>query len=170
VAISGATSSTGYAGTVTLNSCTLTSSSVTNANSPPTCTISGTITYLGGSPDTPSGTATATVSTTAAVASLTYPTLPDGRRFLGAGGGVVLAFLVFLGIPARRRGWRAMLGMLVLIAALGTLSACGGGGSSGGTGNAISATSAGTYTFTVTGSATPSVGASVTTTFTVTVN
>lgn len=168
VTISGGTSSTGYSGTVTMNSCTLTSSSVTNPNSPPTCSVSGTITYSSG---TPSGTATATVSTTAQVSEVVYPRLGNGKGWLGAGGGAVLAFLVFLGIPARRKSWRAMLGMVVLLVTLGSLAACGGGGGGGGsTGPTIPATSAGSYTFTVSGSSSPSVGTAPTTTFTITVN
>jgi hypothetical protein len=113
------------------------------------------------------------VTTTApAAAELTYPNVRGkGKGWLGAGGGAVLAFLVFLGIPARRKSWRAMLGLLVLIAALGSLSACGGGGGGGGTTTTPDpGTSAGTYTFTVTGVGNPSVSPSVSATFTVTVN
>jgi hypothetical protein len=116
------------------------------------------------------GTATATVSTTAATAALDSPKLP-GRELFGAGGGALLALLVFFGIPARRRSWRAMLGILVLMAAVGTLAACGGGGSSSTTrSTSTSGTTTGSYTFTVTGTGTPSVSPSPTTTFTVTVN
>ena len=64
----------------------------------------------------------------------------------------MLALLVFLGIPARRRGWRAMVGMLGILFALGGLAACGGGGSGGGgSGNSDPGTASGSYTFTVTG-------------------
>lgn len=165
--ITGVASTTGYTGTVTLNTCTLTSSSVTSPNSPPTCSVSGTITYAAGAA---SGSGTALVSTTAASAALVYPTLGNGKGWLG-GGGAVLAFLVFLGIPARRKSWRAMLGTVVLLVALGSLVACGGGSTNSGSGGtSISATSAGTYTFTVSGTASPSVGTAPTTTFTVTVN
>lgn len=170
VTISGGTSNTDYSGTVTLNSCTLTSSTVTSPNSPPTCSVSGTITYTAG---TPSGSATATVTTTAASFSeMAYPKpAGKGKGWLGAGGGAMLAFLVFLGIPARRRSWRTMLGMVVLLVGLGSLSACGGGGSSSGSGGtAISATSAGSYTFTVSGTSSPTVATAPTATFTVTVN
>ncbi len=169
VTISGATSSSGYTGTVSFTGCALTSSSVTNPNDPPSCMLSsGTITYTAG---VPSGTVTATVTTTAGVAKLAYPKLGNGKGWMGAGGGAVLAFLVLLGIPARRRSWRAMLGMVVLLVMLGSLAACGGGGSSGGgTTVNISGTSAGTYTFTVTSSGNPAVSPAPTTTFTVTVN
>jgi len=90
-----------------------------------------------------------------------------------AGSGAVLALLVFFGIPARRRGWRAMLGGFVLLATLGSLAACGGGGgSSGGNNNGTGnpGTTAGSYTFTVTGTGNPAVTPAVTTTFNVTVN
>ena len=72
------------------------------------------------------------------------------RELAGLGVSAVVAFIVFLGIPARRRSWRQMLGLLVLIAALGALSSCGGGGAAvrrGGTSDP--GTTAGTYTFTV---------------------
>jgi hypothetical protein len=87
---------------------------------------------------------------------------------MGAGSGAALAFLVFLGIPARRRSWRSMLGAIVVMAALGGLSGCGDFWEAPG-GNSSSGTTAGTYTFTVTGSGNPQV-TSVTTTFTVTIN
>jgi len=112
------------------------------------------------------------VYTTAASAALAYPKLPgrgNGRGLFGAGGGAVLAFLVFLGIPARRRSWRSMLGLLVLMTALGSLAACGGGGGGGG-GGGNPGTMAGTYTFTVTGTGNPTVTPPPTATFTVTVN
>ena len=83
-------------------------------------------------------------------------------------GGVALAFLVLLGVPARRRHWRSMLGAAALMVALGGLSACGDFWQAP-TGNSADGTTAGTYTFTVTGTGVPSVTA-VTTTFTMTVN
>ncbi len=61
-----------------------------------------------------------------------------------------------------------MLGAILLIAALGSLSGCGDFWQAPG-GNSGSGTTAGTYTFTVTGTGTPAVTA-VTTTFAVTVN
>jgi glucan phosphoethanolaminetransferase (alkaline phosphatase superfamily) len=38
----------------------------------------------------------------------------------------VLALLIFFGIPAWRRSWRNMLGLVILMAMLGSLVACGG--------------------------------------------
>jgi hypothetical protein len=84
------------------------------------------------------------------------------------GGGVALAFLALLGIPARRRSWRSMLGAVALMVALGSLTGCGDFWQAPG-GNTANGTTAGTYTFTVTGTGDPTVTA-VTTTFTVTVS
>jgi hypothetical protein len=154
-------SATAYAGTVTL-ACALTSYSQGDAYLP-TCSVPSTAVPVG-------GTATVTVNTTAATSELVYPKVPGkGNGWLGAGGGAVLAFLVFLGIPARRRSWRAMLGMVILLATLGGLSACS-GGSIGSVGNGTSGTTPDTYTFTVTGTGTPAVTPKPTITFTVTVN
>jgi len=161
--VTGQTSSTGYTGTVTLKTCTLQSSSVTNPVDSPTCSASGTITYAAG---TATGTGTATVSTTN---TAMLENMPGGKGWLRAGGGAVLALLVFLGIPARRRSWRALLGMAILMAVAGGLSACGGGiNNSGGGGG--SKTSAGTYTFTVSGQGNDPASTTESTTFTVTVN
>jgi len=160
-------SATLYAGTVTLI-CALTTCPSGAANLPSCSVTSGSpVTLSSGSP---SGTAIATVYTTAASAALFYPNLPGkGRGLFGAGGGAVLAFLVFLGIPARRRSWRSMLGILIVMAVLGSLAACGGGTFSG-TVNVTPGTTAGTYTFTVTGTGNPAVTYALPATFTVTVN
>jgi subtilase family serine protease len=160
-------SSTFYTGTVTLT-CVLTSP--TSGTDLPTCSVtSGSPVTLTSGVPTGTGTAIATVSTTAASAALLYPKLPGKSRGLfGAGSGALLAMLLFLGIPARRRSWRSMLGVLVLMAALGSLAACGNGSTT--TGPTNPGTSAGTYTFTVTGTGNPTVTPAPTTTFTVTVN
>jgi hypothetical protein len=160
------TSTTGYTGTVTLSSCTLSSSSVSSPNDPPSCSVSGTITYANG---TATGSATATITTTSATQLARQSSAPG--RWTGLGGGAVLACLVFLGVPKRRRNWLAMLGVLVVFAGLGGLSGCGGGGSSGSTTTLnLSGTSAGTYTFTVSGTGSDPASTSASTTFTVTVN
>jgi predicted small lipoprotein YifL len=62
-----------------------------------------------------------------------------------------------------------MLGVLVVMAALGSMAACGGGGSSAPPPQKDPGTTAGTYTYTVQATGNPSVGA-VSTTFAVTVN
>jgi hypothetical protein len=155
-------SSTGYAGTVSL-SCALTNSP-SGAVNLPSCSPSGTIAL---SAAATSGTATLSVTTTASTTESSSLTPAKGKGLLGAGGGALLAFLVFLGIPARRRSWRAMLGLVMLIAALGSLSACGGGTS---TTSTVPGTTAGTYTFTVTATGSPTISSTQTQTFTVTVN
>jgi subtilase family serine protease len=160
-------STTLYAGTVTL-SCALTSSP-TGAVDLPSCSAANPSVTL--SSATTTVTTTFTVSTTAAVAGLVHPNVPGrGRGWAGAGGGAVLAFLLFLGIPARRRSWRSMLGVLVVMVALGSLSGCGGGGGGGSTTPPNPGTTAGVYTFTVTGTGSPSVSPIPSATFTVTVN
>jgi hypothetical protein len=92
-----------------------------------------------------------TVSTTAATTSdLVYPKVGNGKGWLGAGSGALFAVLIFFGIPARRRSWRSMLGIIVAMAVIGVLSSCGGSGGGGG-GQTIPGTTAGNYTVTVTG-------------------
>lgn len=156
-------SSNGYAGVVTL-SCALTQSP-SGAVDPPTCSNgSSTVTLSSG---TTSGTATVTVSTTAATTSaLIRPRL--GKGWTGAGGGAVLALLIFLGIPARRRNWRHMLGAVAVMIALGGMTGCGDFWEAP-SGNTSGGTTAGTYTFTVTGTGNPQATAP-TSTFTVSVN
>jgi subtilase family serine protease len=149
-----------YSGTVAL-SCALTSGPSNSSGDAPTCSASS-----GGV--SPGSTGSATVSTRAATTSaLERPALPGKIRGL-LDGGAVLALLVMFGIPARRRAWRAMLGALVLMIAIGSLAACGGGGGGGGTSDP--GTASGMYTFTVTGTGTPAQTSGNTTTFTVAVN
>ena len=152
-----------YSGTVTV-SCALTSKPP-GAVYAPSCTFvnGSTITLSAGVP-TPA-TVTVTVDTTAASSELVYPKVHGGGW---AGGGALLALLVFLGIPARRRSWRQMLGVVVVMAVLGSLAGCGGGG--GATVVTQAGTTAGNYIFTVTGTGNPAVTPGPTTTFTVTVN
>jgi len=154
----------GYSGTVTLTCQEEADASPTTGDGAQ-CSIPATSVAMG-------GTATATVTTTAPVAALHYPDVHgNGRGWEGAGGGAVLALLAFFGIPARRRSWRAMLGMVMLLAALGGMAACGGGSSGGGTTTqADPGTAAGTYTFTVVATGNPTVTPTVQTTFTVVVN
>jgi len=68
-------------------------------------------------------------------------------------GDATLACLLLFGIPARRRSWRTMLGLLIFLAFLaGGALGCGGAfsiGRRGDTGNP--GTTAGAYTITVTG-------------------
>jgi len=79
--------------------------------------------------------------------ALVYPTRPGVPWY--AAGGATLACLLLFGIPARRRSWRTMLGMVMLLAAISSVVlGCGGGGGGGG-GN--TGTTPGSYVITVTG-------------------
>jgi hypothetical protein len=156
-------SSSAYAGTVSL-SCALTSSP-SGAVNLPSCSPSGAITL---STSATSGSATLAVSTVPATIESDAAKKSARNNLVGAGSGALLALLVFFGIPARRKAWRAMLGMVVLLITLGSLAACG-GGSSGGT-TTIPGTTAGTYTFTVTATGSPAISTTQTQNFTVIVN
>jgi hypothetical protein len=151
---------TGYTGTVTLT-CALTSSP-TGAINLPTCSTGSSIVTL--SSGTTTGTATVTVSSTTTTSELIWLKMGGrGGGWAGAGGGTFLAFVAFLGIPARRRRWLSMLGIPALAVALAGLSACGGTSSPSGT-------TAGSYTFTVTGTGSPAETPVPTTTFTLAIN
>jgi subtilase family serine protease len=155
----------GFSGTVNL-ACSFTTNASTD---PASCSLSSYSVTLSG---TTAQTSTLTIGTTAYSADLIRPNFGKGKGWLGAGSGAVLALLVFFGIPARRRSWRAMLSILVTMVALGALASCGGGGSSGGGGggggNSNPGTTAGTYTVTITGASTsPSYSSNTTVTLTV---
>jgi hypothetical protein len=155
-----------YSGTVTLT-CAL-ASNPPGAQDPPTCRVTSgsSVTITNGMA---SGSTTVTLSTTAASAASLYEHGIPG--WPGPGGGMVLALLVLLGIPARQRSWRNLLGLAVVMVALGALSACGGGNSSGmGGGSTNPGTMAGNYTFTVTGTGNPGVSPAPTAIVKLTVN
>ena len=155
-----AKTSDGYGGTITLT-CALTSQPNGAVNLP---TCSGTTISLVGAGANSNN---VTISTTAATSSMTRPAF----RGLAGFGGAMLAFLVFLAVPARRRDWRNLLGIVILLFAFAGLGACGGGGAGGGGGGGgTPGTTAGTYTFTVTGTGNPVMTPAPTTTFTLTVN
>jgi hypothetical protein len=114
------------------------------ASDPATCSIPASVTLSGATAQT----ATLTVYTTAPTsAALVLPKRPGVPWY--AAGGATLACILLFGIPARRRSWRTMLGMLALLVALtGGVLACSKPtppppGNPG--------TTAGTYTVTVTG-------------------
>jgi hypothetical protein len=166
VTVTSGTGASAYTGTVTVT-CALTGEVNAGDIDPPSCSVTS-----GGSVSltstTTSGTATISISSTAVTGELVYPKMGGrGRGWAGAGGGAVLALLLFFGIPARRRSWRTMVGMLVLMVTLGSLAGCGGGGGSTTT---PTGTTPDTYTFTVTGTGSPAVSPVPTTTFAVTVN
>jgi len=97
---------------------------------------------------TGAATSTLTVTTTAATSGALRRPLD---KFFAAGGGAVVAALLFFGIPARRRGWRALFVVLLFAGIAGFGIGCGGGSSSGGGGGGgSSGTTTGTYTATVT--------------------
>jgi Bacterial Ig-like domain (group 3)/FG-GAP-like repeat len=130
----------GYSGTLNLT-CSL-ASSPAGAQSLPACAVNPSSLTLKASG---SGTATLTITTTSGSSSA----LLRGNKIPGLGGGAVaLAGLLLLGLPARRLRWLAVLAFACLFLVSGLIG-CGGNGqqhSNSGT----SATTAGTYTFTVT--------------------
>jgi len=149
--------SNGYIGKITL-SCSLTSSPTGAANLP-SCSTGSAVTL---NSSTTSATSTVTVSTTKNSAQLEHSHMGG---WAGSGGGVVLAFLMFLGTPIRRRKWLSIVTILIAMTALGGLVGCGKSGSGSG-----SASSAGTYTFTVSGKGNDASTTTASTTFTVTVD
>jgi len=155
--------STGYTGTVTL-ACSLTSGPSNQPGDAPACSVPGTPIFAGNTMN-----ATVTTAAAATTSALVRPESPRRNRGL-AGGAVALAMLILFGIPARRRSWRAMLGMVALLAALGMLAACNNKAGGGGGGTSNPGTAAGAYTFTVTATGNPAVAPAPTATFTVTVN
>jgi hypothetical protein len=152
-----------YSGTVAMT-CSLTSSP-NGAQVLPTCAVTSgsSLTF-----DATHTTQTSTVKVSSVLgttASLDHPGLP---RWMGAGG-AVLALLFFVGMPARRRSWRSLLGLLILIAALGSLSACSSNHHTPPVGGGTPGTTPGSYTFTVTGTGTPAVTPAPAATFTITI-
>jgi trimeric autotransporter adhesin len=137
------TPSGGFTGSVVLTAAV--TSSPAAAQDPPTLSFASTspVSITG----TTAGTATLTISTTAAMnAALTGP--PSRQLPWYAASSATLACVVFFGIPARRRRWRTMLGLvLFLVSVASGLSACGGGGMKG---TSNPGTTAGSYTVTVT--------------------
>jgi hypothetical protein len=133
------TPSGGFTGTVSL-SCAITP---TAASDPMTCSIPTSVAV--GS--TAAQTATLTVSTTAASTALNQ----TRKLFWPSAGGAALALVFLFGIPARRRKWLSMLGLLLLVVSVAGIG-CGGGSSSGSGGSTSNpGTTAGTYAVTVTG-------------------
>lgn len=154
----------GYTGTVTLT-CALTSAP-SGATDLPTCTSDNpTVTLSAG---TTVSTTTFTLSAPISTSTLVRSKIGNSRKWFGTSGGAILAVLMCLGIPSRRRSWRSMLGILAVIGALGNLTGCSNSvlrnSSSSDSGNSESA-----YTFTITGASAPSVSPKPTTAFTVVV-
>lgn len=156
-------SGSGYVSTGIVLTCSV--SVLTGGHDAPTCSGGSAIVVTAGA-----ATSTVTVSTTAAHTLVRKG--PSGSAQLKTGGwlgagGAALACVLLFGIPARKRYWKSLLGVLIFMAALGALSGCGGGGGGTVTQN-DPGTTAGAYTVTVTGTDAASVVE--TTTFTLTVN
>lgn len=117
-----------------------------SANDPPTCSAPSATVSSG------AATTTLTVTTTASRTSANHNPL---NKFFAASGGVVMAGLLFFGIPARRRKWRSILLILLFAGIAGFGIGCGssGGGNNGGGGGGttIPGTTSGNYVLTVTG-------------------
>lgn len=155
------TPSGGFTGTVNLT-CAVTTS-ISSPNDPPTCGVTKSVSITG----TTAATATVTASTTAQTSGALDR--PLDRFFLG--GGATLAMIVFFGIPARRRAWRSLLGVMVILFIGGAIGCGGGGGNGGGGGGGgNSGTTPGAYTITVTGADATTGKVTATTTVTLTVN
>jgi hypothetical protein len=127
-------------------SCTLTSSP-NGAQSLPTCSLnpaSITLTSVG------SGTSILTIDTTAASGSALAR--PHRQNLWGLGeGGTLFAGILVLFLPSRRRRWISMLSLVLIIVGAGVIGCGGGGGGGQTTGPGTPSTTAGNYTFTVTG-------------------
>ncbi len=137
----------GFTGNVTLTA-TITSSP-DGAEDIPSLSF-GTTSPVSISGTVAAGSATLTISTTAATSSaLAYP-MGHRAPFYTAGGAALACILLF-GIPGRRRRWQIMLGMVFLLTATtsGVLACGGGGGGSDGSPN--TGTTTGTYVVTITG-------------------
>jgi Pro-kumamolisin, activation domain/FG-GAP-like repeat/Bacterial Ig-like domain (group 3) len=135
-----------YSGKMNLT-CTLTASP-SGAQSLPACTLNPTsITFQ------TAGTATTTLSVSTTAASSASVVIPKPLKFWGLGsGGSALALVVVFGVSSRRRRWLSMLIIISLTVAAGVIG-CGGGSGSGSSSQSpgMPATTAGNYTFTVTG-------------------
>jgi hypothetical protein len=139
-----------FTGTVTLT-CAVTPIA---ASDPATCTVTSPVTISSATAQT----TTLTVYTTAAILAQSKPLSP----FWPATGATALACIFLIGIPARRRRWLTMLGLLVLIVTAAGMG-CGGGGPGGGIcGCPVNnpGTTPGNYVITVTGTSgsTPVIG------------
>jgi hypothetical protein len=105
-----------FSGTIDL-SCTIVP---VVANNPATCSIQPASITLNGSAAV---TTTLTASTTGSSSALNK----SNKLFWPSAGGATLALVFLFGIPARRRNWRTMLGMaLLLLAICSVVPGCGG--------------------------------------------
>ena len=146
----------GFTGAVSL-SCAITP---TAASDPPMCSVPASVTISGSSAQS----ATLMVSTTAPTSAMNRPLRMPGRGTTKEAIGAVLACVVLLFVPLRKRKWLTQgrtgltRSLLILIAGMALFAAmagmgCGGGGNAGGGGGGQSnpGTTPGTYTVTITG-------------------
>jgi hypothetical protein len=113
---------------------------------------------------TASGSATLTVSTTAAYSSCSATLLRPKSAPWYTTGGAALACLLLFGVSARRKRWQTAIGMLALLAAFaGGVLACGGSSISNCNTVSHSGTTAGAYVITVTGTSGTTTSASAVT-------
>jgi sugar lactone lactonase YvrE len=151
------TSST-YSGT--LNMACVLATSPAGAQDLPTCSLSpASVTLAAGG----SGTTQLTVTTTAS--SVSVLARPSRQNLWGLGGGAVLAALMMFGIPLRRSRWLSMLALIAVVAVAGMVGCGGGKPSTPPVTNP--GTTAGAYTFSVTG--TDSANSTITTSTNVTI-
>jgi hypothetical protein len=153
-----------YSGTVNMT-CSLTGAPV-GALSVPTCTVNPTPLTI-----TPGGTGTTVLTVQTTAASTAGLARPQQNLWGLGGGGAVLAAVLMLGIPARRRRLMAMFAFL-LIAFVSGVIGCGGSSSTSSTstgGKSTPATTAGSYVFTVIGTDAANVKITNSTNITVTV-
>ena len=134
----------GFTGAVSLT-CAITP---TAASDPPTCSVPATVMVSGATAQT----ATVMINTTAPTTAANRPL----RMPWSATGGATLACIALLFTPFRKRSWLALMGFMVLFAAMagmgcGSGNSAGGGGGGGGGGQSNPGTAAGTYTVTITG-------------------
>lgn len=144
------TPQSGFTGTVTLSA--YISSSPAGPVNPPALSFgtASQVTISGTSP----ATATLTVATSAASSgTCTASNQGPHRMPWYAPGCAALACIFLFWAPKKRRQWRVMLGMVLLLVALASgVTACGGGGGAGSTGcttTSSAGTTPGTYTATI---------------------
>ncbi|WP_263352842.1 FG-GAP-like repeat-containing protein [Acidicapsa acidisoli] len=149
-----------YSGTMNL-ACSLTGSPA-GAQNAPTCSLSpASVTIASGG----TGTTVLTVHTTATTSSaLARPSRPNSW---GLGGGAVMAIALIFGVPSRRRRWSALMVLLSVVVTAGVVGCGGGQSSTPPTSPVTPTTTAGSYTFNVTG--TDTVNAKITASASVTI-
>ena len=157
---------TGYSGTVRLGCVLATQPSGAAGQYNPICSIPQTASVTAGSPPV---TVTATLTTSAPTTGTGALAYPQTNRWYAGAAGAALACILFFGIPARRRGWKAMLCLLVLLVAMAGFGGCGGAGPSGSSHPNSPGTTPGTYTFLVTGTDSVTATDTASTTVTLTV-